>query len=157
MSRRLASTSSGLATLGRISPSRILRPRLADRLGRPDEVALDDLDRRAARHACDARRRRHPDREDEQPELRADGRDGDEREHDRGKARMTSMARIRTSSTVAWAVGGDEPDRDAEHEADAPSRRSSQPEHRAAAPEEAGEDVAAEIVGAELRHARRVS
>ena len=62
-----------------------LRPRLADRLGGADEVALDDLQRRTPRDAGHPWSRGEADREDEQPELRADGRDGDEREDDGGK------------------------------------------------------------------------
>ena len=96
---------------GRISPSRIFSrdSPIASAARTKSRSTISSAAPRV--DARDARRRRDADDEHEQPELRADGRDGDEREHDRGKARITSIARISTSSSQRARVRGDEADR----------------------------------------------
>ena len=124
VSRRLASTVQRARHVRQDLAEEDLRPRLADRLGGAHEVALDDLERRAARDARHPRRRREADREDEQPELRADGRDGDEREDDRREGEDHVHPAHEDVVEDRARVGGDEPDRDRRARARSPSPRS---------------------------------
>ncbi len=127
----------------------------AERLGGGHEVALDDGLRGAARDARDARHRRQPDGEHDQPVLGADRRDRDEREHDLREGQDDVHGAHQHVVEEVARVRGDEADEDAEHEAeDRRDRRDG--EQLAAAPEEAAPDVLAEVVRAEeqVRRAR---
>ena len=83
----------------------------ADRLGRAHEVLLDDLDRGAARDAGGSRRRREPDREHEQPQLRADRRREHEREDDLREREQDVHAAHEHVVELAPRVGRDQADR----------------------------------------------
>ena len=126
------------------------RALLADRLGRLDEVALDDLLGGAAHHARDARRVREPDDQHDQPQLRAERRDGEQREDDLREREQHVVAAHQHVVDPVARVGRHEADDHADHDAEQ-RRRGRHPQHAQPAVQEAAPDVAAERVGAEQR------
>ena len=151
--RRLASTISGERMLGRISPSRMRGLETPERLGRGDEVALDDRLGRTARDARDARHRRQSDGEHDQPVRHAERRDRDQCQHDLREGQDDVHGAHQDVVEGAARVGGDEADHGSEHESEDRGDRGHDEQLRAA-PEEPAPHVLADVVGAEQEVAR---
>ena len=99
-----------------------LRARHADPLGCADEVALDDVERGAADDPGNAGSGREAHHENEQPQLGPDRRHGDEREDDLREGEDDVHRPHEHVVEGVAGVRGDEPDRDAEDDAERRSR-----------------------------------
>ena len=151
--RRPESTSTGARMFGRTSRPTIASGALAARDGRldvaarrPRRVAVRTMRLIAGAWMTATPMIEHAD-------ARAGAGDQDEQESSGGKASITSTERISSGSTQRAAVARRQADRQADGVGEQ-RRRERDQDHRAAAVEQAAEDVAAEEVGAEQRVAR---
>ena len=126
-----------------------------DRLGGLDVLAMHDVGRHAAGHARDLR---HPGERDERHDQRRGASPSIDTNRSTsticGKARMTSIERIRPSSRRDRLKPASMPSAGAEPDAERGCRER-HPDDAAPAPEQAREHVVAEVVRAQREVARR--
>src|ERR1700730_838097 len=126
------------------------RPWDPDRFRSRHEVPFDYRLRRTPSHAGDARHRGQAHGEDDGQRVGADGRNGDEREHDLREGEDDVHDPHQDVVEDIARVRGDQPDR---YPQDQPERRRDgrQHENRQAAAEEPAPDVLTDVIGAKER------